>query len=359
MTDPRGYSRPTRVLTAGEVADMVDGRVEGDATVQVEGVAPLNQALESELGFLVQRKYLKYLPETRARALLVSEALAGKVESHQSRIVVEEPHAALPTLLSYFYPTPVPEPGIHPTAVLGKGVELGGGLTIGPYAVVEEGTVLGQGVRVGAHAVLGAGCVVGEDSVIHPHVVLYPGTRLGARVILHAGVRLGVDGFGYLPSEGGIQKIPQVGGCVVENDVEIGANTCVDRGSIGRTVIGESSKLDNLVHLAHNVQVGRGVLLAGQNGVAGSARIGDGVMTGGQVGIGGHIEVGAGVRIGGQAGVIGDVPPGKTISGFPARDHREFLKAMGMAFKLPETVRRLKKVEERLAVLEDSEGKNT
>ena len=355
MTDPQGHSRSTRVLTAGQVAEIVGGRVEGDPSVQVEGIAPLNQAQGAELGFLAQRRYLKHLSETQALTLLVSEDLAGEAQGHPSRIVVKDPHAALPKLLAFFYPTQAPEPGIHPTAVLGKGVEMGEGITIGPYAVVEEGTVLGNRVRVGAHSVLGAGCMVGDDSMIHPHVVLYPGTQLGARVILHAGVRLGVDGFGYLPVEGGIQKVPQVGGCVIEDDVEIGANTCVDRGSIGQTVIGEFSKLDNLVHLAHNVQVGRGVLLAGQNGVAGSARIGDGVMTGGQVGIGGHIEVGAGVRIAGQAGVIGDVPPGKTISGFPARDHREYLRAMGMAFKLPETVRRLKKVEDRLSALEKSE----
>ena len=359
MTDPRGNSPPTRVLTVGQVAEMVGGRVEGDPLVQVEGIAPLNQAAETELGFLSHRRYLRHLAETGAGALLVSEALAVEAESHPSRVLVEDPHAVLPTILAHFYPTPVPEPGIHSTAVLGKGVELGGGITIGPYAVVEEGTVLGKGVRIGAHAVLGAGCVVGEDSVIYPHVVLYPGTRLGARVILHAGAKLGVDGFGYVQAEGGIRKIPQVGACVIDDDVEVGANTCIDRGSIGRTTIGKSTKLDNLVQLGHNVRVGRGVLLAAQNGVSGSAEIGDGVMTGGQVGIGGHLEVGKGARIGGQGGVIGDIPPGSTVSGYPARNHRDFLRAMGMAFKLPETVRRLKKVEERLAVLEDSEGENT
>jgi UDP-3-O-[3-hydroxymyristoyl] glucosamine N-acyltransferase len=354
MTNSRGYARSTRILTAGEVAKLVGGKIEGDASVRIGGIAPLNEAVEPELGFLAHRGYLKHLHTTRAPALLVSESLAGEARDHPSRVVVEDPHRALPDLLAHFYPAPNPQPGIHATAVLGKGVELGEGITISPYAVVEEGAVLGDRVRIGAHSVVGAGCLVGNDSVLHPHVVLYPGTVLGARVILHSGARLGVDGFGYVPADGGVRKVPQVGSCVVGDDVEVGANTCIDRGSIGRTTIGSFTKLDNLVHLAHNVQLGRGVFLAAQTGVAGSARIGDGVMTGGQVGIAGHIEVGPGVRVGGQGGVIGDVPAGRTVSGYPARDHREFLRAMGMAFKLPETLRRLKEMEQRLASLEET-----
>jgi UDP-3-O-[3-hydroxymyristoyl] glucosamine N-acyltransferase len=333
---------------------MVGGRVEGDASVMVDGVAPLSQAGETELGFLAQRRYLRHLAGTEARALLVSEELAEATCDHACRVVVNDPHTALPTLLNHFYPQKREEPGIHPTAVLGKGVELGSGVSIGPYAVVEDRARLGSGVRVGAHSVLGRGCVVGEDTIIHPHVVLYPGTRLGARVILHSGARLGVDGFGYVPVEDGVVKIPQVGACVVDDDVEVGANTCIDRGSIGKTVVGRFTKIDNLVHLAHNVQVGRGVLMAAMTGVAGSVDIGDGVMTGGQAGISGHLEVGAGARVAAQGGVIGDVPPGKTVSGFPARDHREFLRAMSMTLKLPETVRKLKELEARIAALEDT-----
>jgi UDP-3-O-[3-hydroxymyristoyl] glucosamine N-acyltransferase len=185
-------------------------------------------------------------------------------------------------------------------------------------------------------------------------VVLYPDTRLGERVILHAGVRLGVDGFGYVTLEGHHQKIPQVGACVVEDDVEMGANTCVDRGSIGRTVIGRGTKIDNLVHLAHNVQIGEGVFMAAMVGISGSTRVGDGAMFGGQSGMVGHIDIGEGARVGAQAGVIGDIPPGETVSGYPARNNREFLRAMGMAFKLPETVRRIDELEQRLSRLEKS-----
>jgi len=333
--------------TLEELAAMVGGRVEGDPSLRVTGVAPIDQASAEELGFVAQRRYLRYLPGALARAVLVSEALADDVRGLPGRLVVKDPHGALPGLLAHFHPEGTVEPGIHPTAVLGRGVELGENVRVGPYAVLEEDVVVGSRVRVGAHAVLGAGSVVGDDSVLHPHVVLYPGTRVGARVILHAGVRLGVDGFGYVPGKEGHRKIPQVGGCVVEDDVEIGANTCVDRGSIGRTVVGEGSKLDNLIHLAHNVQLGRGVLMAAMAGISGSTRIGAGAMIGGQAGIIGHAEIGEGARIGAQSGVIGDIAPGETVSGYPARNNREYLRAMGLAFRLPEAMRRLEELERR------------
>ena len=353
MTEqPEGFP-DIGIFSAAELAGLLQGRVEGDPSVTVRGIAPLQQAGEEEIGFLAQRRYLRHLPDSKAGVLLVSEDLAKDAETHPSRVVVPDPHKALPHLLSHIYRTPAPKPGIHPTAVLGPGVEMGEGVTIGPYAVIEEGVVLGNGVRIGAHSVVGAECSVGDDSVLHPHVVLYPGTRIGARVILHAGARLGVDGFGYVPSEGGIDKVPQVGACVLADDVEVGANSTIDRGSIGQTVVGRFTKLDNLVHLAHNVQVGQGVMMAAMTGVAGSVDIGDGVLLGGQAGISGHLEIGAGARVAAQGGVIGDIPAGTTVSGYPARDHREYLRAMGMVFKLPETVKRMKELERRLEALEE------
>ncbi len=349
--DPEATGAPLR--TVEELAELVGGRLEGDASVSVSGVAPLDQASSEELAFLAQRRYLKRLHQCRARAVLVSESLAESVATLPARIVVEEAHAALPVVLPLFYPQSEAPASIHPTAVFGEGTRLGKGVSVGPYAVLGRDTRIADGVRIGAHAVVGDGCVVGPDSVLHPHVVLYPGTRLGARVILHAGVRLGVDGFGYVTLEGAHRKIPQVGACVVEDDVEMGANTCVDRGSIGRTVIGRGTKIDNLVHLAHNVQVGEGVFMAAMVGIAGSTRVGDRAMFGGQSGMVGHIEIGEGARVGAQAGVIGDIPPGEIVSGYPARNNREFLRAMGMAFRLPDTLRRIEELEQRLAVLEE------
>ncbi len=343
-------------LTLAEVAEMIGGRAEGDPSIPVRGVAPLDQAGPEELGFLALRRYLKYLPACQAGAVLVSEALATEARSFPGRVVVKEPHGILPALLGCFYPPPPREPGVHPTAVLGKGVKLGREAVIGPYAVLEAGVVVGDRVDIGAHCVLGRGASVGDDSVLHPHVVLYPGTKVGARAILHSGVRLGVDGFGFVPGPGEPRKVPQVGTCVVEDGVEIGGNCCIDRGSIGRTVVGQGSKLDNLVHLAHNVQIGKGVLIAAMVGVAGSTRIGDGTMFGGQAGVGGHLEVGERVQVGAQAGVIRDVPPGEILMGFPARNHREYFKAMGALYRLPETLRRLGEMDARLKRLEGKPG---
>ncbi len=342
------------LLTATQVAEMIGGRVEGNPDVLVGGIAPLSQAQGEELGFLAQRRYLRDLGHTEAEALLVGEELAEAADGHPCRIVVKDAHGALPKLLSHFYPSPPHEPGIHPTAVLGKGVDLGKGVSIGPYAVLEGGVILGDRARVGSHAVLGAGSRVGEDSVIHPHVVLYPGTKLGARVILHAGARVGADGFGYVPDGEGVAKVPQVGGCVLEDDVEVGANTCIDRGSIGQTTVGRYSKLDNLVQIAHNVQVGRGVLMAAFTGVSGSTEIGNGVMTGGQAGFTGHLQIGDGVRVAAKSAVLRDVPSGMTVSGSPAREHRETLRAQGLMFKLPETAQKIRELEKRLAALEGS-----
>lgn len=340
-------------FSVGEVARIVGGRVEGDPEIRIRGIAPLDQAGVDELAFLAQRRYLRFLPQSGAKAVLVSEALASEAEGFSSRVVVKEPHLALPALLGALYPPIETAAEIHPTAVFGRGAILGEGVSVGPYAVVGDGARIGDGVRIGAHVVVGEGCVIGEDSILFPQVVLYPGTHLGARVILHSGVRLGVDGYGYVPVDGEQRKVPQVGACVVEDDVEIGANSCVDRGSIGRTIIGRGCKLDNLVHLAHNVQVGEGVLFAAQVGVSGSSRIGPRTMLGGQVGIAGHVEIGEGVMVGGQGGVIGDIAPGEVVSGYPARKHKDYLRAMGMVFKLPETLRRIKVLEARLSALED------
>jgi len=197
---------------------------------------------------------------------------------------------------------------------------------------------------LGAHVVVGAGVRIGRGSTVHPHVTLYPGTELGERVTVHAGARIGSDGFGYVFRDGAHQKIPHVGRCIIEHDVEIGANCTIDRGSIDDTVVGAGSKLDNLVHIAHNVHIGRLCLLMAQVGVAGSVRLEDGVILAGQVGVSGHHTIGTGARLAAQAGVFGDVPAGATWSGYPARPHREALRAQAALFKLPGLLRRIERL---------------
>jgi UDP-3-O-[3-hydroxymyristoyl] glucosamine N-acyltransferase len=208
--------------------------------------------------------------------------------------------------------------------------------------------VLEDGCSVGAHAVIGRGARVGEGSVIHAQATLYPEVVVGKRCVVHSGARIGKEGFGFVWHEGGHRRVEQVGGCVLEDDVEIGCNSTVDRGSIGNTVVGAGTKIDNLVHLGHNVRTGRHVILIAQVGVSGSTSIGDGAVLAGQVGVGGHLEIGAGARIGGQAGVTADIPAGATYSGYPARPHREAMRAQGAVFRLPELMKRVKELEKML-----------
>jgi UDP-3-O-[3-hydroxymyristoyl] glucosamine N-acyltransferase len=205
--------------------------------------------------------------------------------------------------------------------------------------------VVGPRARIGAQVVIGRGCRVGADALIHPHATLYDGVEVGERCIVHSGARLGSDGFGYVPEGGVLRKVPHVGGCRLEADVEVGANTTIDRGSIGDTVVGAGTKIDNLVQIGHNCRIGRGVIIVSQAGISGSTRIGDGAVLGGQSGFQGHIEVGAGARVGAQAGVTASVAAGETVSGYPARPHREAMRAQAALFKLPELLKRVKAIE--------------
>ena len=337
----------------GDLARLLNAELlNGGADREVVGIAPLAEAGTGEIGFLADRRYLSALGGSRADGLLVAAELVEAVASDsRPRIILADPHVGLRRLLDFFFPLLLPEPTIHPTAVVADSARLGTGVHVGPYAVVEEEVELADDVSLGAHVVVGAGTRIGAGSFLHPHVVVYPGTVLGARVILHSGVCVGVDGFGYTYEDGAHRKVPQVGGCVLGDDVEIGANTTVDRGSIGHTQVGAGSKLDNLVQLGHNVEVGRHSVLAAQVGVAGSSRVGDGVLVGGQAGIGGHLNVGAGARLAGQAGVTGDVAPGETVMGMPARPRGEFLRGVAAQGRAPELVRRIRSLERELAAI--------
>lgn len=349
-----GQGRDRRpYLTVRSAAEAAGGRSEGDGNATFSRVAPLHTAEDGDLAFLAHRRYVSQLTGCRGSALLVSESLSGWRGGPESRIIVDDPYTALLTLLPLLEPASIdPVPAVHRKAVVDPLATLGPDVAVGPHTAIESGAELGEGVRVGANCVIGEGAVVGPRSVLHHNVTLYAGVVLGAHVVVHSGARVGVDGFGYVARAGGHAKFPQVGECVVEDDVEIGANCTIDRGSIGRTVIGAGAKLDNLVHIAHNVSVGPGSILAAQVGVAGSVRVGNGVLMGGQAGISGHIAIGDGARIGAQAGVIGDVAPGQTVSGYPARDHRSFLRAMAHLLRLSNFIRRL----ERLERLDDRRG---
>ncbi len=331
-------------LTARAIAGIVGGELRGSPATLVSGVGPLDTAGAEDVSFFSQSRYAPLFRDTHAGIVLVTTELADSPTSVPSRVVVPRPHDALLALLPRFYPEAERAPAIHPTARIGRGARLGNGVSLDEHAVIGAGAVIGNGAWIGANAVIGDGVRIGEDTRVFPNATVYSGSVLGARVRIHAGAVIGSDGFGYVFRDGEHVKIPHVGRCIIGDDVEIGANTTVDRGSIGDTVVGAGTKIDNLVQIGHNVRVGRLCLIISQVGISGSAHIEDGCVLGGQAGIGGHLTIGAGARIGAQAGVFGDVPAGESWSGYPARPHRESLRATGALLKLPSLLKRIEQL---------------
>lgn len=349
MTKHHTTGHGSSFLSMADLADLVGGRLIGNSAIEVAGIAPVDEADERQVAFLAARRYAKYAHGSGAGAFLVSEEMDDALPEGATRVVVDDAYAAMRVLLEHFHPPAPWAAGVHPTAVIGEGVRLGTGVEVGPYAVLEEGVAIGDATRVGAHCVLGRGSVVGEACRLHAHVVLYEETILGDRVVVHSGARLGSDGFGYTLVDGEHAKMPQVGRCVVEDDVEIGANSTIDRGSLGDTRIGRGVKVDNLVHVAHNVRIGARSLLAALVGIAGSTRIGKGVWFGGQSGAINQLEIGDGARVTVQTGVLRDVPEGQTVTGYPARPHREHLKSQAHLSRLPKLVSRVERLEDEVS----------
>lgn len=332
-------------LRLADIAAAVGGTVQGDAEIRIARIAPLDRAGAEDLSFLASAKYAKLLVDSKAAAILVSPDLKDAPGTCANRVVVAKPHEAILALLPQLYRQPQrPFVGVHPTAVVDATAEVDADACLEPYVVVGPGARIARGAWIGSHCVIGEGAQVGADVRLYPQVTLYPGVVLGDRVAVHSGTRIGSDGFGYVFKDGAHQKLPHVGACVIGHDVEIGANCTIDRGSIDQTIIGAGTKLDNLVHVAHNVRIGRLCLMAAQVGIAGSTRIGDGVVMAGQVGVSGHVTVGDRVTLTAQTGVITDVPSGETWGGFPSRPHRESLKGYAAISKLPEFMKRVERL---------------
>jgi UDP-3-O-[3-hydroxymyristoyl] glucosamine N-acyltransferase len=340
-------------MRLSELAEHLGARVLGDPEREVVGVRPLDEAGPEHLSFLTNPRYGAAAVASRAGAILVGPGEEQQLEG-RDLLQCEEPYLAFARVLELFHPPRRPSPGVHPSAILGDGVRLGDGVAIGPLAV------LGDGVRVGARTVVGAGCVlgpqaeVGDDCLLHPHVVIEDRCRVGDRCILHSGVVIGSDGFGFATSAGTHHKVPQVGVAVLEDDVELGANVCVDRATLGQTRICRGAKVDNLVQIAHNVEIGEGSLLVSQVGIAGSTRIGHHAIFGGQAGAVGHVTVGDNVVVTARGGVMKDLPDGVMVSGMPARPTREWTRANANLYRLDALRQRLAELERRLEALEAS-----
>lgn len=336
-----------------EIAGWVGGRLLGDGEAEIDGLRPLGEAGPRHLAFAAGAGAEAAARASGAGAVLVALAVEG---FSGAQILVADPRAAYGEVLERLHPPRRAVPGVHPTAVVEAAASVDPGAEIGPFAVVGAESRIAAGAMLGAHVVVGRGCEVGEGCLLHPHAVLYDGTRIGAGSIVHAGAVLGSDGFGYRPVGGVPRKIPQVGHVELGEQVEIGANTTVDRATLGVTAIGAHAKIDNLVQVAHNVTVGRGAILCAQSGVAGSTRLGDGVVLAGQVGVADHREVGAGARVSAKSAVLRDVGPGEDVAGIPAVPAGAWRRQQALLRRLAELAARLRRLERRAGGAGEEEG---
>jgi UDP-3-O-[3-hydroxymyristoyl] glucosamine N-acyltransferase len=298
---------------------------------------------------VASHRYLARARESAAGALLVA---TGTEALDRDVLVVGDPHEALADLLPLFEVRREAEPGVHPTAVVASGALVDPSASVGPHAVIGAGSALGPRVVVHAHVVIGADCRLGAGSVLYPGVVLYDRTQVGERCLLHSGVVVGADGYGYASRSGEHRKLAHLGRVVIEDDVEIGANTAIDRPAVGETRIGAGAKIDNLVQVAHGVRIGANALIAAQTGIAGSTVLGRNVVLAGQVGVAGHIDIGDGARATAQTGIPNSVAPGALVSGYPAIDNREWLRASAVFRRLPDLKRRVSALADRLTAIE-------
>jgi UDP-3-O-[3-hydroxymyristoyl] glucosamine N-acyltransferase len=336
-------------FTLGRLAEALGASLHGDAARVVSGVASLEAAGPEQISFVLEGKYFKQAQASRAGAFLVGRDVSGLPGA---LLRVDEPRQAFITLLGLFHPEPATVPGVHPAACVADGARIDRTASVGPLAVVEAGAVVGARSRIGALSFVGAGTVLGEDVRLHPRVVVREGVHIGNRVVVHSGAVLGADGFGYAFDGRAHRKIPQVGGLRIEDDVEIGANAAVDRATLGETVVRRGTKIDNLVQIGHNCDVGEDVILVSQVGIAGSSRIGNRAMLAGQVGVADHVTIGAGAILTAKSGVPSDVPAGEVWSGIPSRPTREQKRIWAGESQLPELIKRVRTLERRLRELE-------
>jgi len=334
-----------------ELAEWVDGTVVGDGEIEISGVAAIEEAQTGEITFIADRKYLPKLGETKASAVIVSREVT---QAERPLLCVTNPHLAFAKVLTLFFESPYQPKGIDSNTWISPTAKLGKDLTLYPFVYVGDRCTIGDRVSLYPGVYVGEDASIGEDSILYPNVSIYPGAVVGRRVLLHSGVVIGSDGFGYVKDGKKNIKIPQVGTVEIEDDVELGANTTVDRATLGKTIIRRGTKIDNLVQVAHNVVIGEDSILCAQAGISGSTKIGSNVTLAGQVGVVDHVEIGDNVIVGAQAGVTHNLPGNQGYVGSPALPHREFLRSNAVFPKLPEMRKRLLDMEKRLTKIEET-----
>jgi UDP-3-O-[3-hydroxymyristoyl] glucosamine N-acyltransferase len=330
-------------FTAEMIARLLDGTVEGDPGTKLYTFAKIEEGHEGALSFLSNPKYEAYIYTTGSSAVLVSNDFQPAKKVNATMIRVEDPYRAVARLLAIYEKSKPLKKGIHPTAIIEESAKIGENVYIGPYAVISYKAVIGDGCSIYPHVYIGDEVIVGNNSTLYAGVKVYKECVIGNDCILHSGVVIGADGFGFAPvNDNNYMKIPQIGNVVLENNVEIGANTCIDRATMGSTVIHKGVKVDNLVQIAHNVVIGENTVIAAQTGIAGSTKVGKNCMFGGQSGMVGHIMMADGVKVGAQAGIIGSIKGENTmVMGTPSLESKKFMKSYAYFIRLPELNRKV------------------
>jgi UDP-3-O-[3-hydroxymyristoyl] glucosamine N-acyltransferase len=338
-------------FTAKQIAEFINGRVEGDENAAIHTFAKIEEGQPGAISFLSNPKYTHFLYETKSTIVLINEDLELEQKVSATLIRVKNAYESVAKLLQLYESMKPKKTGIDPLASVSPKATIGQDVYIGAFAVIGDGAVVGDGSQIYPHVVVGDGVKMGTKCLIYPNVTIYQGCRLGSGVTIHAGSVIGADGFGFAPNQEGYDKIPQIGIVVIEDNVEIGANTCIDRSTMGQTVIHKGVKLDNLIQVAHNCEIGENTVMSAQVGVAGSTKVGSWCMFGGQVGVAGHITIGDHVNFGAQSGVPGSIKANQTLIGTPPMEPRSFFKSQAIFRRLPEMYKELEALKKEIEEL--------
>ncbi len=341
-------------FSAKQIAEFVQGTVVGDENATVNTFAKIEEGKPGAISFLSNEKYTHYIYDTESSIVLINKSVTLDKPVKATLIKVDNAYECVAKLLALYEMSKPRKKGIHPTAVISESAKVGEDCYIGAYAVIGDNSVVGDGCQIFPHAVIGDKVTVGDGCTLYPNTTVYHGCKLGNRVVLHSGCVIGADGFGFAPTPEGYEKIPQIGIVTIEDDVEIGANACVDRSTMGSTYVRHGVKLDNMVQIAHNVEVGANTVMSAQVGIAGSTKVGEWCMFGGQVGIAGHAHIADHTNIGAQSGIPSDVKkPGQNLMGYPATDFRSFARQSAAIKNLPDMVREFNQLKRELAQLKE------